>query len=139
MRTFAPRNSFHGVQETKRWVCSCMDIMRYGSHLYEWHVPAKSLIAGVAKLIQDLPSGAKYDFGFVRPVGGQTGSSPKDDVFFEVRTPKQIAGGFNGSARLQSELLPGAKPDITAALATKNVGFVYADGPNHMHIRAYAA
>jgi hypothetical protein len=138
MRTFAPNNSFHGEKARTRWVCSCADIMGYAGNRYEWHEPKPLLISGVARLIRDLPTGAQYDFGFVRPVGGRTGSMPSADVFFRVETLEQIGKAYRGDARNRSEILPDAAVEINPALDSKNVGFVYADGADHMHVRAYA-
>jgi hypothetical protein len=137
MRTFAPHNSFHGQLMGNKWVCSCMDVMVCAGNQYQYLVAKPALINGVARLIRDLPSEAKYDFGFVRPVGGPRGSDPRLDVFFEVRTEKQIKDGFEGNQRPLGDMLEEAGRQIKPALQTKNVGFIYADGADHMHIRAY--
>ena len=139
MRTFYPWNGGeHGKRVGAKWICSCADIMVYRGFRFHYTVPRELLIEGVVQLIQDLPETQKYDLGFVRPIGGDLRFDQSMDVFFPVTTPEQAHTAFLGVQRQLSEMLEPARTRVTAALASKRYGYLYADAADHVHIRAYS-
>ncbi len=70
MRTFDPNSGPHGTIVGNQNLCSAVDVAFYQGYRFHYLQPKQMLIEGVKRLLSDLPSGAKYDVGFVRPVGG---------------------------------------------------------------------
>jgi hypothetical protein len=119
-----------------------VDVAWYGGSQYLYTVPKDQLIEGVKRLLIDLPTG-QYDVGFVRPVGGQNGYAgypgpydPKLELFFPV-PPARVAAAFNPNESWGwSTMFEELRSDMRLAAAGK-ANYVYPDGHNHVHLRAF--
>ena len=150
IRTFAPNQGPHGT----KGVCQAMDLNIFGSVVFEWHTSKEVLIDGVAKLIRSMPADISFDLGLVRPVGGVGGYNTAFDVFFKVtaenviqlnkdpvthrplpgQSPNAVEPGTGWGL---SALLPDAKVAIESARIGKRLEYMYPDGADHVHIRAF--
>ncbi len=93
----------------------------------------------VENIIGHFPPG-DWDIGFPRPVGGATGFSARDDVFFPVPDENTAGRCFAGTISMPlNQMLTPARERIQAAVGRVNAGGVrfhnyYPDGLDHMHI-----
>lgn len=150
LRTFAPNQGPHGSGGR----CEAMDIAVFGTVVFEYHTTKRSLIDGVANLIRAMPEDITFDLGLVRPVGGVGGFNTALDVFFTVTadnvrklkrdpTTHKVLPGQSpnavepGTGWGLGALLPDAKRAIDVARTGKKLSYVYPDGADHVHIRAY--
>jgi hypothetical protein len=150
LRTFAPNQGPHGTSG----VCEAMDIATFGTVVFEYHTTKTVLIDGVAKLIRAMPADITFDLGLVRPVGGVGGFNTALDVFFRVTAdnvrrlqrdptthkvlPGQPPNAVDpGTGWGLGALLPDARRAIDLARTGRRLGYVYPDGADHVHIRAY--
>jgi hypothetical protein len=112
------------------------------------------LIEGVASLVRAMPNDIAFDLGLVRPVGGVGGFNTAFDVFFTVTAdnvvklqkdpvthrplPSQAPNAVEpGAGWGLAALLPDAKSAIDSARMGKKLSYVYPDGADHVHIRAF--
>jgi hypothetical protein len=150
LRTFAPNQGPHG----KAGRCEAVDIAAFGTFVFEYHIAKNVLIEGVAKLIHAMPDDITFDLGLVRPVGGVGGCDPTRDVFFTVKPenvrrlqrdpsthkvlPNQPPNAVEpGTGWGIGALLPDAKRAIDVARTGKKLGYIFPDGADHVHLRAY--
>jgi len=138
LRTIQPGDTHtpHGTVVGDKLICRAVDVDTYFGQRFQYQEPRNDLIDGVTRLLSDFPFGAKYDVGFVRPVGGATGSNPAMDVFFPV-PPERVAAAFNPDGSWGwGAMFDQVRPGIQAAAAGK-VKYVFPDGADHIHIKAY--
>jgi hypothetical protein len=137
MRTFAPNQGPHGETKGSDMVCSAVDITGYAGGRFHYQVPRETLISNVERLFRAFPPGPAFDIGFVRPVGGPAGFDTRLDVFFAV-PGHRVAAAFkpDGSWGVGAMLEP-PKTRVLAALSGKKFGYLFPDGADHMHVKAY--
>jgi hypothetical protein len=138
LRTIDPHgvDNPHGKIVGDKLICRAVDVHTYFGQRFEYTEPRNNLIDGVTRLLTDFPPGATYDVGFVRPVGGKTGSNTAMDVFFPV-PPERAAAAYEPDASWGwNTMFAAVRPGIQAAAAGR-VSYVYPDGPDHIHIKAY--
>lgn len=138
LRTIDPTGttSPHGTIVGDKLICRAVDVDTYSGQRFEYREPRNDLVEGVTRLLTDFPTGASYDVGFVRPVGGQNGFNTAMDVFFPV-PESRVAAAFNPDGSWGwNTMFEEVRPGIRAAGAGK-VKYVFPDGADHMHIKAY--
>lgn len=155
MRTFGGRDAKTGKLQGAHtgdlvrgiYVCGAADITSYAGRNFNFLQSKERLIDAVLTLLRNLPTAAKYDLGFPRPVGGRPsiapngtpiGFDPSKDVFYPITTLSQANAGFNGDHRPLIEMYDPPRSQVMAALAGKQKGFTYADAADHFHIKAYS-
>jgi hypothetical protein len=138
LRTIDPTGvtSPHGTVVGDKLICRAVDVDSYSGQRFEYREARNDLIEGVTRLLNDFPFGASYDVGFVRPVGGAHGFDTARDVFFPV-PESRVAAAFNPDGSWGwATMFPAVRPGIQAAGAGK-VRYVFPDGADHIHIKAY--
>jgi hypothetical protein len=140
MRTYTPADgarSPHAELHGNTQIVRAVDIMEYAGGRLHWTVERETLIVNVTRLLSDLPATVRYNIGFVRPVGGPTGSDEAHDVFFHV-PPERAAVAFNpdGSWGWGAMIEP-PKSRVRLALAGKTCDYVFPDGADHIHLKAF--
>jgi hypothetical protein len=138
LRTIQPGDTHtpHGTVVGDKLICRAVDVDTYFGQRFQYQEPRTDLIDGVTRLLSDFPFGAKYDVGFVRPVGGPNGFNTALDVFFPV-PESRVAAAFNPDGSWGwGAMFDQVRPGIQAAAAGK-VKYVFPDGADHIHIKAY--
>jgi hypothetical protein len=138
LRTIDPTGapSPHGTIVGDKLICRAVDVDTYFGQRFEYREPRTDVIAGVTRLLSDFPTGATYDVGFVRPVGGATGFNPSMDIFFPVPESRVAAAFKPDGSWGWGAMFDTVRPGIQAAAAGK-VKYVFPDGADHIHIKAY--
>jgi|HubBroStandDraft_6_1064221.scaffolds.fasta_scaffold50730_3 hypothetical protein len=138
LRTIDPTGvtSPHGTIVGDKLICRAVDVDTYFGQRFQYQEPRNDLIDGVTRLLSDFPSGATYDVGFVRPVGGANGFNTAMDIFFPV-PESRVAAAFNPDGSWGwNTMFAQVRPGIQAAAAGR-VRYVFPDGADHIHIKAY--
>lgn len=126
--------SQHGVVSGSLVTCKAIDIQGYRGIPVRLQ-PREVAINVVCSILQRFPDG-QFDLGFPRPVGGPTGFSPADDVFFSVPDLATAQQCWNGTiSRSLSQMLQPAQDRVRMAMAGRaRFRVLYPDGLNHLHI-----
>jgi len=140
LRTYTPNDppgSPHAELHGNIQIDRAVDVMEYAGGRLHWTVDRERLIANVIKLLSDLPPSAKYNIGFVRPVGGPTGSDVAHDVFFHVPPDRAPAAFSPDGSWGWGAMIDPPKSRVRAALAGKVCDYVFPDGSDHIHLKAF--
>jgi hypothetical protein len=146
LRTFGPDHNPknpHGRWVGHKLICSAIDVAWYAGSQFLYTVGKERLINGVVRLLTDLPDGASYDAGFVRPVGDMHGYAgfpgaynPSLELFFPV-PPKRVPAAYHPDGTWGwGTMFPEVRQVVQPAAGAK-VKYIFPDGPDHMHLRAY--
>ncbi|HYM78454.1 MAG TPA: hypothetical protein VE377_20950 [Candidatus Dormibacteraeota bacterium] len=138
LRTIDPGGvtSPHGTVVGDKLICRAVDVDTYFGQRFQYQEARTDLIDGVTRLLSDFPFGATYDVGFVRPVGGPNGFDTALDVFFPVPQARVAAAFSPDGSWGWGTMFAAVRPGIQAAAAGR-VNYVYPDGADHIHVKAY--
>ena len=126
--------SQHGVVSGSHVTCKAVDIAGYRGIPVRLH-PKDVAINVICSILERFPEG-QFDLGFPRPVGGATGFSPSDDVFFSVPDLATAQQCWDGTiSRPLSQMLQPAQDRVRMAMPPQaKFRILYPDGLNHLHV-----
>lgn len=126
--------SQHGVVSGNLVTCKAVDIQGYRGVPVRLQ-PRDMAINVVCSILERFPDG-QFDLGFPRPVGGPTGFSPSDDVFFAVPDLATAQQCWDGTiSRSLGQMLRPAQERVRMAMSPRaRFRILYPDGLNHLHV-----